>query len=70
MEIVDCPTCAAPAEVESSSTHFSTDGPLELVKIRCVRQHWYLLPRDMLTDAATAEVASTPRQATAIRWVG
>jgi len=69
VEFVDCPTCASPAEVESSSKVFSTDGPVELVKISCVRRHWFLLPRDMLASPSTADGASPSSAPTAIRWV-
>ncbi len=51
MEIVDCPWCGAPAELESESTLASTSGPVEHVRVLCVRLHHYLMPREML-DAA------------------
>jgi hypothetical protein len=57
VEILDCPTCAAPAEIQSSSLLLSTDGPVEHVKIGCVRKHWFLLPRDMLTTPAATDVS-------------
>jgi hypothetical protein len=46
MEMVDCPSCALPAEVESSSMLDSTHGPVEHLRIRCVLEHRYMLPRD------------------------
>lgn len=49
MEIVDCPTCGAPAEAESWSIG-SAAGPVAHVKLLCVRRHWYLMPREMLTN--------------------
>ncbi|MGZ4595422.1 MAG: hypothetical protein ACXV3V_00725 [Actinomycetes bacterium] len=63
MEIVDCPTCGAPAEVEAWSTLGSTSGPVEHVRIRCLRRHIYLLPRDMLdyTHPADRSVAARRR---------
>ena len=48
--LVDCPAflgqdgavrCGLPAEVEAWYTIRSTDGPLESVKIRCPRGHWF-----------------------------
>ena len=48
MEIVDCPECAAPAEIQWSTARDEAGGPAPHVKIRCVLQHWFLLPRDML----------------------
>jgi hypothetical protein len=72
MEILDCPVCAAPAEVEFSSPLDSSDGPVEHVKIRCIAQHWFLLPRDMLKTAAPAPVdrASASRATSPVRWAG
>jgi hypothetical protein len=55
VEIVDCPECGAPAEIESWSTMGSTCGPVEHLKARCVRKHWYLLPRDLLGTPTTAD---------------
>ena len=49
MEIIDCPTCGAPAEVETWSRLGSTSGPIEHVRTFCARRHWYLLPREMLS---------------------
>jgi hypothetical protein len=46
LEILDCPSCALPAEVESSSMLDSTDGPVEHLRIRCVLEHRFMLPRD------------------------
>jgi hypothetical protein len=72
MEILDCPTCAAPAEVEWSSSLDSSAGPVEHVKIRCVAKHWFLLPRDMLTtpalEPAPADESSAPRATSTVRW--
>jgi hypothetical protein len=57
MDIVNCPTCGAPAEVERSSTLPSTSGPLAHVKVLCVNRHWYLMPWDSLCDAKPTEHA-------------
>ncbi len=69
MEIVDCPTCGAPAEAQSWSFGGSA-GPVPHVKLLCVRRHWYLMPRDMLVlepdrrrvsgDGAGAAPATSP----------
>lgn len=50
-ELVDCPAflghhdgaarCGLPAAVEARYTIRSTGGPLEGVKIRCPRGHWF-----------------------------
>lgn len=52
MEIVDCPECGIPAEIEESSWLDSTSGPVEHLKIRCLRRHWFLVPRDRLPAAS------------------
>ena len=55
--LVDCPAfaghdgaarCGLPAEVEERYTIGSTDGPLESVKIRCPRGHWFNGPIESL----------------------
>ena len=55
---LDCPEymdrhgaarCGLPAAVEYRYTMQSTDGPLESVKIRCPRGHWFSGPVDSLT---------------------
>ena len=48
MEIVDCPTCGAPAEVQPWTFPRQASVPVQHVQTLCVRQHSYLLPRDML----------------------
>jgi hypothetical protein len=58
MMFMDCPEymdrhgavrCGLPAEVESRYTFRSSDGPLEGVKIRCPRGHWFNGPVESLT---------------------
>jgi hypothetical protein len=44
LRLVVCPQCAAPAEVEWSDAVDSTDGPVEVVKIRCLHRHGFLMP--------------------------
>jgi len=48
LRIECCPGCDAPAEVEWSDKIGSTSGPLELVKIRCLNRHWFLMPAEGL----------------------
>ena len=48
MEIIGCPTCGAPAELDAWATQGGSHGPVEHVKILCVRRHWALMPRDLL----------------------
>ena len=55
--LADCPAflshdaarCGLPAEVEARYTITSTDGPLESVKIRCPRGHWFNGPIESLS---------------------
>jgi hypothetical protein len=44
MDLTLCPECGALAEVQWRDVVGSTDGPVELAKISCVRRHWFLLP--------------------------
>jgi hypothetical protein len=45
-ELFDCPTCGSPAEVLDRFVLDGAPGPVEHVKIACVRRHWYTLPVD------------------------
>jgi hypothetical protein len=45
--LVGCPTCGLPAEVTDRFTLGGAPGPVEHVKVVCVRRHWYTLPVDM-----------------------
>jgi hypothetical protein len=45
--IVDCPSCGLPAEITDRFTLAGAPGPVEHVKVVCVRRHWYTLPTDM-----------------------
>jgi len=46
------PGCHAPAEIVDRCAMGSTDGPVEHVRIRCVRRHWFFLPAAALAEAA------------------
>ena len=43
-----CPECGSFAEVEWRAVVDSTDGPVEMVKIRCLHRHWFLMPVETL----------------------
>jgi hypothetical protein len=43
MDATTCPECGAPAEITDRDVLESTDGPIEHVKVGCVRRHWFLL---------------------------
>ncbi len=49
LRLVGCPECGAAAEVEWADEVASTSGPVELVKIRCLERHWFLMPADGLS---------------------
>ena len=57
MEILSCPECGAPAEIEPRGSCASTDGPVALVAVLCARRHWFLMPRDMLDPVMVARDA-------------
>jgi hypothetical protein len=44
MDTTTCPECGAPAEVTDRFALEGTDGPIEHVRVQCVRRHWFLLP--------------------------
>jgi hypothetical protein len=46
--LADCPECGLPATVTSHGRAASTDGPVEMVKLRCVILHWFLGSADTL----------------------
>ena len=39
-----CPECGSIAEIEWSETVHGSSGAVEMVKIRCILRHWFLLP--------------------------
>jgi hypothetical protein len=43
-----CPECGATAEVVPEGCADSTDGPVEMVRVRCVERHWFLMAADSL----------------------
>jgi hypothetical protein len=45
--LVECPTCGLPAEITVPFTLGGAPGPVEHMKVMCVRRHWYTLPGDM-----------------------
>jgi hypothetical protein len=68
MMFLDCPAymdrygtarCGLPAEVEDRYTARSSDGPLESVKIRCPRGHWFNGPLDSLILTSPARQRSS-----------
>jgi len=47
--LVNCPTCGLPVDITDRFTLGGAPGPVEHVKLVCVRRHWYTLPVDMLS---------------------
>ena len=77
MMFLDCPAyldrdgahrCALPAEVADRGTMRSTDGPVEIFKIRCPAGHWFngplecLGPQSPSLDLSEAATAARPRR--------
>jgi hypothetical protein len=58
IDLTSCPSCGAPAEVQWRTVAGGTGGPVEHVKVSCVRRHWYLLPAAWLP---TAPPVTSPR---------
>jgi len=56
MDFTTCPDCHAPAEVQRRCVVGSTSGPLEHVKLMCVRRHWFFMPVFLL-ESALAQAA-------------
>lgn len=48
MDTTTCPECGAPAEITFRTALESTGGPMEHVKLQCVRRHWFLMPTALL----------------------
>jgi hypothetical protein len=45
------PQCASPAHIEDRWTHESTDGPVDLIKVRCSAGCWYTVLAEDLSPA-------------------
>jgi hypothetical protein len=46
--LLDCPTCALPAEVVDRFVLDGSPHPVEHVKLRCITGHWFTFPTDTL----------------------
>lgn len=44
--LLDCPTCALPAEIVDRFLLDGSPHPVEHVKLRCVDGHWFTIPTD------------------------
>lgn len=63
MDLVTCPECGQPADVEWRTSVPSTDGPIELAKIRCTLWHHFLMPTEGLVPLGTAPAPDVDRRA-------
>ena len=61
MDTTTCPECGAPAEVTDRGVLESTDGPVEHVKLVCVRRHWFLLSVASLAARTQVRPSAGPR---------
>jgi hypothetical protein len=52
MLITGCPHCDATAEVVHRGTLASTRGPVDMLQVRCVNRHWFLMPGGALRPAS------------------
>lgn len=48
MELTACPDCGLPAEIVDRQVWPSTDGPIPMAHVLCVRRHTFFLPADHL----------------------
>jgi len=48
LDLSTCPECASPAEILGRWVVESTDGPIEEIRLRCLRRHVFLLPSSYL----------------------
>jgi hypothetical protein len=51
LDLAVCPECAAPAEVTWQARP-DVDPDLSLAYVRCLFQHWFLMPADRVPRAA------------------
>lgn len=58
--LFDCPECGLPCTVEPRGYCGSTDGPVEVVYVRCVNRHWFLGPADRLRLTIDPRVCEPP----------
>jgi hypothetical protein len=65
MDTTTCPECGAPAEVTDRFALESTDGPIEHLRVQCVRGHWFLMSTASL--AARIAAPAVPAQRPALR---
>jgi hypothetical protein len=55
MELCDCPSCGAPAEVSVQESYDARPG--DTVRVQCLARHWFLGPRRLLVPEQAPPVA-------------
>ncbi|HEU5265474.1 MAG TPA: hypothetical protein VFU35_02195 [Jatrophihabitans sp.] len=58
LKLLPCPHCRSVAEVDWRTKRHGAGAVAELVKIRCVRRHWFLMPADQLDSYPAFEEAA------------
>lgn len=61
LTLIACPECGAPAEVTDEGLVYSTDGPVRMVRVRCLQRHWFLLAEDRLRAPQREPARREPR---------
>lgn len=61
LQLTSCPECGSPAEIERRWVLESTSGPIEHVKVRCIRKHWFAMPSSVLDDVCVRPALGRPR---------
>jgi hypothetical protein len=67
MDATTCPECGAPAEITDRWAVESTGGPMEHVRLQCVRRHWFLMPTALLERPRTRRPVPEQRRPPAER---
>ena len=60
LRMTGCPECGAPAEVLAEGRVGSTSGPVAMVRVRCVRRHWFLMTEDRLVQGSSSDARTSP----------
>jgi hypothetical protein len=69
MDLVICPRCGRPAEIEWREREWDARlqpdpvGDMSLVKIRCLYRHWFLLPACRVPTIDSSVDADSPAPA-------
>ncbi len=60
MQLTTCPECGLPAELLDRFALYSTDGPIEHVKIACVNKHWFVIAAERVSRPAPRGLGPSP----------